>query len=315
MRVTSRRKSIAFFIAFGVCLVALAVTLNVGWILLNWRQVALLVVGIIFFIAIIAGLVLNTIFIVREIRRNDQHDSFINAVTHELKTPLTSIRLYLETLQTRELDEARRQEFYKIMLSDSDRLLRTIEQVLRVGRMSEPHYRRRATSTIVNVESVARECLDIARTSYRLSGDALNYVEPQTANNGMNDARPLVKGDADELRAAISNLIDNAVKYSDKNIKVSVEVETVDRNRVAVRVSDTGVGIPREQLKRIFKRFYRVPLPVIMRIKGTGLGLFIVNTIARKHGGRAIAESAGIGHGSTFTILLPRAENIDSLTH
>ncbi len=105
------------------------------------------------------------------------------------------------------------------------------------------------------------------------------------------------------------------MKYSDKNINVSVEVKTIERNRVAVRVSDTGVGIPREQLKRIFKRFYRVPLPVIMRVKGTGLGLFIVSAIARKHGGRAIAESAGIGRGSTFTILLPRAENIDSLIH
>lgn len=316
MRVTTRRKSIAFFIVLGVCLVALAVALNVGWILLSWREVALLVFGIIFFVAIIAGLVLNTIFLVREIRRNDQHDSFINAVTHELKTPLASIRLYLETLQMRELDEARRQEFYKVMLADSDRLLHTIEQVLRAGRAGEPLYRRRAISTVVDLDSVARECLDIARISYRLNRDALQYIEPHAdTSNGANDVRPLVKGDADELRAAISNLIDNAVKYSDKHIQVSVEVETLDRKRVAVRVSDQGVGIPHEQLKRIFKRFYRVPLPVIMRVKGTGLGLFIVSTIARKHGGRAIAESAGVGHGSTFTILLPRAENIDSLTH
>src|ERR1041384_7895216 len=114
MRLRGHRKSIAFFITLGTCLVGLAVTLNVSWILLNWRKVALLVLGIIFFSAIIAGLVLNTIFLVREIRRNEQHDAFINAVSHELKTPIASIRLYLETLQSRDVSEAQRREFYDI---------------------------------------------------------------------------------------------------------------------------------------------------------------------------------------------------------
>src|SRR5438067_11672456 len=98
MRFSSRRKSVVFFLTLGACLVALAVALNVGWILLNWREVALLVLGIIFFVVIIIGVVLNTIFLIREIRRNEQHDAFINAVTHELKTPIASMRLYLETL-------------------------------------------------------------------------------------------------------------------------------------------------------------------------------------------------------------------------
>src|SRR3954462_15264312 len=133
MRFSARRKSVYFFLSLGVCLVALAVALNVGWILLNWREVALLVLGIVFFVAIITGLILNTIFLVREIRRNEQHDAFINAVTHELKTPIASIRLYLETLKTRDVTEAQRREFYDIMLADSERLLRTIEQVLRAG--------------------------------------------------------------------------------------------------------------------------------------------------------------------------------------
>src|SRR5947209_5433921 len=135
MQLISRRKSIAFFVTLGACLVALTVALNVGWILLNWRQVALLIFGIIFFFAIIAGVVLNTIFLVREIRRNEQHNSFINAVTHELKTPIASIQLYLETLQTREVDEGRRREFYDIMLADSKRLLQTVEQVLQAGQV------------------------------------------------------------------------------------------------------------------------------------------------------------------------------------
>src|SRR6266576_4806015 len=149
MRVRGRRrKSVAFFIVLGACLVALAVALNVGWILLNWREVALLVLGIIFFVVIITGVVLNTIFLIREIRRNEQHDAFINAVTHELKTPLASIRLYLQTLKKREIEEVKRQEFYDVMLADSDRLLQTVEQVLQAGRATVK--RQKATATTID---------------------------------------------------------------------------------------------------------------------------------------------------------------------
>src|SRR5215510_16601578 len=149
----SRRRAIAFFIAFGTCLVAVA--LNVGWIILNWRQVAQLVFGVIFFMAIIVGIVLNTIFLVREVRRNEQHDGFINAVTHELKTPIASIRLYLETLQTREVDEAQRKEFYSVMLTDTSRLLHTVEQVLQAGRTGQR--RRRIQRSVIDLGSVVQE--------------------------------------------------------------------------------------------------------------------------------------------------------------
>ncbi len=301
MRVKSRRKSIAFFITLGACLVVVAVALNVGWILLNWREVAFLVLGIIFFILLITGLVLNTTFLVREIRRNEQHDSFINAVTHELKTPITSIRLYLETLQKHEVDEARRREFYDIMLADSDRLLHTVEQVLRAGQSG--HRRRHEPPALIDMSEMTRECMELARTRYNLQADALKFSA--SSNNG--NGRANVTGDAEELRAAVLNLIDNAVKYSPQKVEVSVEVEAVDEKRVMVRVTDRGVGIPRSQLKRIFKRFYRVPGLVMRRVKGTGLGLFIVRSIIEKHGGRVFAESEGEGAGSTFTILLPRA--------
>src|SRR5208282_1440576 len=130
MRITRRRNAIVLSITLGACLVALAITLNVGWIIINWRSLILLVVGVPFFLLLIAGLVLNTIFLVREVRRNERQDSFLNAVTHELKTPITSIRLYLETLQRRALSEEQRQQFYGIMLADSERLLATVEQVL-----------------------------------------------------------------------------------------------------------------------------------------------------------------------------------------
>lgn len=301
MRISSRRKQIAFFISSGVLLVAVAVGLNVGWILLTPKEVLLIIVGILLFGLIIAGLILNTIFLVREIRRNEQHDSFINAVTHELKTPIASIRLYLETLQTREVNEAKRQEFYQIMLADSERLLATVEQVLRAGRTG--HKRRHINLANVDLLAVAEECVELARRRYpSLSSDALQLA----FDKGLRFAPPLVRGDADELRAAVANLIDNAVKYSENNVRVRVAVETAEVNLVRVKVSDEGAGIPANQLKRIFKRFHRVPLPIMMRVKGTGLGLFIVQAIIKKHRGRVFAESKGVGRGSTFTISLPR---------
>ena len=298
MAVSGRRKSIAFFITLGACLVALAVALNVGWILLNAREIALLVFGIIFFLLIITGLVLNTTFLIREIRRNEQHDAFINAVTHELKTPLASIRLYLETLKARDLEESKRQEFYDVILADSDRLLQTVEQVLRAGQSGQR--RRKLNLRKIDVGELARECVDLTRVRHHLSADSVRFTE------SVNGERAQVKADTDELRAAISNLLDNAVKYSGRDVQVSVEVATLGEKKVAVRIEDSGIGIPAAQLKRIFRRFYRVPGRVIGRIKGTGLGLFITRSVVERHGGRVFAESEGPGHGSRFTIELPR---------
>src|SRR6476469_11074111 len=124
--IRGRRRSVIFFTVFGICLVAIAVALNVSWVVLNWQTGVLAILGLIFFLLIIAGMVLNTIFLVREIRRNEQQDSFLNAVTHELKTPIASIRLYLETLQRREVPDTERRNFYRIMLDDTDRLLGTV---------------------------------------------------------------------------------------------------------------------------------------------------------------------------------------------
>jgi two-component system, OmpR family, sensor histidine kinase SenX3 len=298
MFANTRRKSIAFFITLGTFLVLFAIALNVGWVLLNWRQVALLVLGFIFFIAIIAGLVLNTIFLVREIRRNEQHDSFINAVTHELKTPIASIRLYLETLQTREVNTEKREEFYGIMLADTDRLLNTVEQVLRAGQIGQK--RGQLNLEPVDIGELSKECTDLAQTRYRLPENALTFTD-----HVKNGHRPVIKGDREELRAVLSNLIDNAIKYSVDKISVSVEVFEMPENKVAITVRDKGIGIPQIQLKRIFKRFYRVPGQMMARVKGTGLGLFIVQSIVERHGGKISAQSAGEGQGSAFTIRLP----------
>jgi signal transduction histidine kinase len=295
MVVAGRRRSIAFFIALGVGLISVILLLYVGWVVLLWRTGILLFLGTLLLAMILSGVVLNTTFLVREVRRNEQHDAFINAVTHELKTPVASIRLYLETLLTRPVDETKRQEFYRTMVEDSDRLLATIEQVLRTGRIgSTTHHKLNLER--VEINSLVEECLTRARVQQHVPPESLEYHPGPPAT---------ILGDPEELRAAVSNLIDNAVKYSSNPVKVSVETAPLDGKFVAVRVKDQGVGISKVELTSNFKRFYRVPGPLAARVKGTGLGLYIVRSVAKRHGGRAWAESEGPGRGSTFVLQLP----------
>jgi two-component system, OmpR family, sensor histidine kinase SenX3 len=293
-----RRRSIAVFSLLGVCVAAGAIALNVGWIIVSWQNVGLLVVGLIVFPLIVTGVVLNTIFLVREIRRNEHHEAFINAVTHELKTPVASMRLYLQTLQNRQVDEAKRQEFYRVMVEDSDRLLATIEQVLRAGQLGAR--RRPASHMAIDLSALVTESLDLARTRHHLAPETLTYKE-----HFPNQAPRLVLGDEDELRAVVSNLVDNAIKYSGPQVRVAVELEQTDPATITLRVRDQGIGISQAEQKRIFRRFYRIPNAMATRIKGTGLGLFIVRSVVARHGGKVYAESGGAGHGSTFVVQLP----------
>jgi len=300
MRITSRAKTISFFITLGSCLVGVAVYLNISWIVHTWRNVVTLVLGVIFFSLIIAGLVLYTIFLVREIRKNEQQDSFLNAVTHELKTPITSLRLHLETLERRSLNENQRRDFYCLMLDDTERLLGTVEQVLRAG---EVRQRSRRNWQDVDFSAIIRESLELARLRHGLSTAELHF--------GSEPEEPItLLGNPEELRTAVANLIENAVKYSGKQPAIVVDVTTPNIDTVALRIRDNGVGIPPDEIKRIFRRFYRVHSPATGQVKGTGLGLFIVRSIARRHGGEAYAESEGEGRGSTFTLRLPRVYHV-----
>ncbi|MGI8883997.1 MAG: sensor histidine kinase [Pyrinomonadaceae bacterium] len=291
-----RRKAKIFFLVLGICLIVLAIALNVGWILLNLREVALLVFGIIFFALIITGLTLNTIYLVREIRRNEQHDAFLNAVTHELKTPIASIKLYLETLKTRDVTEAKRREFYDVMIDDSNRLLDTVEQVLQASRTREKS--RLLNTSQIELGKLINECIRIVNTRYKLNDEIIKFTEP---------AEPLIiSGDASELQTAFTNLLDNAVKYSADEPKITVKIRNSNEKTVEIFFKDNGVGLERTEVKRIFKRFYRVPGLSTQEKKGTGLGLPIVKSIINKHKGRIRAESKGEGKGSTFIVTLPK---------
>lgn len=291
-----RRKSTIFFLILGICLIVLAVALNVGWILLNLREVALMVFGIVFFAVIITGLVLNTTFLLREIKRNEQHDAFLNAVTHELKTPIASIRLYLETLKARDLDPEKRSEFYDVMLADSSRLLNTVEQVLQASRTKEKD--RRLNLAELSLNDVLREAIGITKTRFKLSETSIRLSESSA------DVR--IMGDAAELQTAFTNLLDNAVKYADGEPRVTVKTKRSIDNKVQIFIRDSGIGIPSGDLRNVFKRFYRVANERTQEKKGTGLGLFIVKSIIKRHGGKIRAESRGVdGNGTTFVVTLP----------
>ena len=299
MRITRRRNAIVLSITLGACLVAVAIAFNVAWIIINWRSFILLIVGIPLFLLLIAGVVLNTIFLVREVKRNERHDSFLNAVTHELKTPITSIRLYLETLQRHEVPLPQRKEFYDIMLSDSERLLALVEQVLKAGEVGQ-----RARNQVrlpVAFDDVVRDGIRTILQRYHLQESTIHFtVDPAVGQLS-------VVGNPEDLRTAVLNILDNAVKYSPQGPQLEVKLALDGEAWIMLSVSDHGLGIAPLHLKRIFRRFYRVPARNVFRIQGTGLGLFLVRSIARQHGGDVVAESEGEGRGSTIRLQLPRA--------
>lgn len=291
-----RRKTTIFFLVFGISLSVLAVALNITWILLNLREVALLVFGIIFFAIIITGLILNTIFIVREIRRNEQHDAFLNAITHELKTPIASIKLYLETLKSRELTDEKRMEFYDIMLADNDRLHGTVEQVLQASRTREKQ--RLMNLAEIDLSQILGETINKVISQRHLDGSTIKFSGP---------ADIMVLGDRAELQTAFGNLLDNAIKYSNGDPKISIKLKSSPNGKAEIYFRDNGIGLAAADRKRIFKRFYRVPNKSADAAKGTGLGLAIVRSVVEKHGGRIRAESKGEGKGTTFLVELPRS--------
>jgi signal transduction histidine kinase len=283
----------------------LLLALAVGWQVMLWsgidprsggldtREWLFLILGTIFFVLVMIGLVGLCAWLLQEMRSNQRQRAFLDAVTHEMKTPMASFRLSLDTLKRHDPPEEQRRAFIERMSEDLDRLDRTVEQVLQAARAEE-----RGSNPIrerVDLPALLERCIEEIRRRHQLARDAVDLRVDRT---------PSVRGDASELELVFKNLLENAIKYSEDPVHVEVKVETPRDNRVRVEIADSGIGIPPRELRKIFKRFYRVGRDVQRTVSGLGLGLFVVRSLVRRQGGQVVARSEGAGRGSRFVVTL-----------
>ena len=305
-----RKRSISLPVTLASVTVALSIALLVGWILLimrNWeltqvtQDVWLLVAGIISFVVIMTVLVLFVIFLAREILEVRRQDSFIDSVTHELKSPLASLLLMVQTLQRHHLDEARRGDILEMMADDIDRLSVFVDDVLVASRVAFGKTTHRLAE--VELEKLINQCIVRVKKRYKLRGEGVlaNIPEGFTLNT-----------DETLLEVILNNLLDNAVKYSDKPVEVRLDVSRSAPTKIQINVSDNGIGIPKASQKRVFDRFYRVPGEEVNMRRGTGLGLFVVASLVKSLDGQVKASEGLQGRGTTMSVVLPTDKQVES---
>lgn len=295
-------RSISLPIVLASITVPLSVALLVGWVLLligdqgvsqATPNVWILGVGATAFVMIIATLVLFSVFLVREILEVRRQNSFIDSVTHELKSPLASLKLCLETSARPELNASQREELRGMMLADLDRLSVFVDDILEASRLAHGH----SGYVVAEVPlcALAESCAKSAAARHKLDPAVIEIEVPSSLT---------VLTERTALETILKNLLDNAIKYSDPPHRVELRARHVE-STVEIEVKDHGIGLQRQHLRRIFRRFYRVPSERVRARRGTGLGLFVVSALARNLGGSLSAHSQGLGTGSTFRLTLP----------
>ena len=298
------RRSLKWPITLGVVMIVLVVALTVGWVLLavfgamQDRDAAalywiLLTVGTIFLVMVLVGVVMYLWLSVKEINLNRRQANFVDSVTHELKSPIASLKLYLQTLNLRKVPPAEQEHFYRYMLEDVERLDQLINHLLDAARLSKVPTESEIES--VPLESLLQKCIDEVRAMHPDLPVALTLkLEPS-----------LVRARRADLEMIFRNVIDNAFKYAGQPAEVSVESHTNTRGEVVTLVRDNGRGIPRRYRSKIFGRFVRLGVELERDKPGTGLGLHIVDTLVRRVRGRIQVRDGSHGKGTTFEIRLP----------
>ncbi len=297
-------RSISAPIIWGSVSSTLTVVLLIGWIYvilknqeLTQQWVAnlwLLVGGVVSFVAIMTVLILFSIFLARQILEIRRQTTFIDSVTHELRSPLASIRLGLETLGRDGLEDGQREQLRGMMLDDTERLAAFIDDILEATRLE--YGKAGHMISRVSLQELVRRCVSTIARRHK--------VDPDCVSLDVDDSIEL-RTDATALETVLKNLLDNAIKYSDDPVDVRVTGRVREDGRISVDVTDHGVGIPSRELGRIFDRFYRVDEEEVRARRGTGLGLFVVKALVKDMGGRLKAHSDGPGRGTRISFLLP----------
>ncbi len=299
----SSRRSLSLAITLAVVMIVLLVVLTVGWVLVNVfnalanTEVAplywtLLSVGTTFIVLLVVGVVMYLALSVKAINLNRRQSNFVDSVTHELKSPIASLKLYLQTLNRRQLSEGEQAAFYQSMLEEVERLDQLINHVLDAGRVETGHIE--GSVEEVALEPLLKDCAEMTCVRYRMPEHLLNLdVEPCK-----------VRARRAALDMIFRNLIDNAVKYAGQEPCVDIKTR-VDNGWAITRVSDNGRGIPPQMRRKIFGRFVRLGSELQRKESGTGLGLYIVRTLVRRLGGTIQVEDRPTGCGTVFEVRLP----------
>jgi signal transduction histidine kinase len=292
-----QRSSLKWPITLGVVLLALIVCLLVLWVIAQaaTHQWAMLTVGTIFLALVLIGVVMYLVLSIKEVRLNRRQANFIDSVTHELKSPIASIKLYLQTLDMRDVDPEQAREFHRFMLEDVQRLDALIDHLLEAARLGNVEKGDEQPAEDLPLEQIARTCVETIRRRYELSDE-------QVAVN----VQPCVtRGRPQDVEMILTNLLDNAVKYAAQEQKIQVDVGPKGKDRVLVRISDNGKGVRFELRRKIFERFFRGGSELERTTKGTGLGLYIVRSLVAKMRGKISVHGRGPLRGATFEVDLP----------
>ena len=300
----SLRRSLSLPIILAIIMIVLLVVLTVGWVLLNvfgartggpyaalyW---VLLSIGTTFIAMLLAGVILYLILSVKAINLNRRQSNFIDSVTHELKSPIASMKLYLQTLHRRHVSQQEQTDFYRFMLEDLDRLDRLINQLLDAGRLESG--RSDADVEDVPLAPLLYDCADAVCLRYRVPADTVRL-----------DLQPCaVRARWIDLNIVFRNLLDNAVKYAGTPPAVEVRLQLAHDGRATIGIADNGRGIPPHLRRKIFGRFERLGLELERQQPGTGLGLYLVRNLVRRLHGRIRVRSREPGPGTVFEVQLP----------
>ncbi len=290
-----RRSSLTWPIILASTILALIVVLLVLWIVgqaaaHSWP---LLLIGTVFFLLLLIGMVLYLILTIKEIRLNRRQANFIDSVTHELKSPIASIKLCLQTLDMRDVDLDQQREFHRFMLEDVGRLDGLIDHLLTVARLD--HAEKPVAVERVQLEPLLRKCAELIERRYKFESGRIE-LDLQACE---------VTGNAHDLEMVFMNLIDNAMKYGAATPQVRVQLFAAGKDRVMVRVSDNGAGVHYELRRKIFDRFFRGGSELERTTQGTGLGLYLVKSVVGKMRGSVHVQGRGPLGGATFEVELP----------